>query len=170
MKQRKIMYKTLFPDFDNQANIWIYGLNKQISNEEKIIVEKYLSEFVSTWKSHGDEVTGDYRILFNRFIVIAAKTSGISGCSIDSSIKIFKELNQKHGLDALNLNLVYYRSDNQIKSVRRSEFANLIQLSEITTDTLVFDTSIQSLQQLRDGKFEIAARDSWHISLFKKVA
>lgn len=164
------MYKTLFPDFDDQSKIWIYGLNKQISNKEKIIVEKYLSEFISTWKSHGDEVTGDFKLLFDRFIIIAAKTSGISGCSIDSCIKIFKELKQKFGLDALDLNLIYYRWENQIKSVKRFEFTNLIQSSEITPDTVVFDTSIQSLHQLRNGKFEIAARDSWHIGLFEEVA
>lgn len=164
------MYKTLFPDFDDQAKIWIYGIYRQITDQDKMTIKKYLDEFVATWKSHGDEVTGDYTLLFDRFIIIAAKTSDVSGCSIDSSVRVFKDLKNKHGINALDLNLVFFRSGNHIKCVKRFEFASLNQSDNITPETLVFDTSIQSLYQLRQGKFEVQVGDSWHANLSKKVA
>ena len=36
------MYKTLFPDFDDQAKIWIYGIYRQITDQDKMTIKNYL--------------------------------------------------------------------------------------------------------------------------------
>lgn len=164
------MYKSLFPNFEDQSRIWIYGLSRQLINREDIIVKNYLNNFIKTWKSHGDDVTGAYEILLNRFVIITAQTSSVSGCSIDSSVSIFKELHKKYKLNVLDLDLVFYRDVEEIKSVKRLEFDHLIRTHEITLDSIVFDTTIQTLGLLRQGQFELPVRNSWHINLIKNVA
>ncbi len=164
------MNKSLFKDYSGNSTIWIYGFDKELSDREVTIVRDYFDNFVQSWKSHGDVVTGTYELLFDRFLILCAKTSGVSGCSIDSSVSIFKELRDKHVLNALDQDLIFYRESLEINSVRRIGFEELVREGKITLDTPVFDTTIQNLEQLQEGKFEIPLRDSWHMDLIRKVA
>ena len=164
------MYNSLLSTFDNDARIWIYGFSKQLNGNDKKIVGNVLDQFVKSWKSHGDDVTGAFSLIYDRFAILAAESSGVSGCSVDSSVGIFKELRNKHALDALNLNLIFYRVDDKIESVTRPEFSDMVKAGKIAIETTVFDTSIRSLDQLKEGKFEIPVKNSWHINLIRKVA
>ena len=164
------MYNSILSTFDNNALIWIYGFSKKLSGNDKKVVADALDHFVKSWKSHGDDVAGAFSLIYGRFVILAAKSSGVSGCSVDSSIHIFKELRNKNALDALNLNLVFYRVDEEIESVPRTEFSNMVKAGKISLETTVFDTSILSISQLREGKFELPVKNSWHVNLIRKVA
>ena len=164
------MYNSILSAFDNDARIWIYGFSKQLNGNDKKIVGNVLDQFVKSWKSHGDDVTGAFSLIYDRFAILAAKSSGASGCSVDSSVGIFKELRNKHALDALNLNLIFYRVDDKIESVTRPEFRDMVKAGNIALETTVFDTSILYISQLREGKFELPVRNSWHVRLIREVA
>ncbi len=139
------MYKSIFPGYHEESKIWIYGFSRPVNNHESEIIKQYLDTFIQNWKSHGDKVQGACEFLHNRFVIIAAHIPGVSGCSIDSSVDVFKQLKDTYNLDALNLHNVYYRNNEGIQSVARNEFNNLIQAGEITMETIVFDTSLQTV-------------------------
>jgi hypothetical protein len=161
------MIKQLFPDFANNAIIWIYSFDSDLDKKDILIVEQALARFIKSWKSHGTPVRGDYAILFNRFVFLCADaTVNVSGCSIDSSVRVFKELYQKHNLNALDINIVFYKDKNNILSVNRFEFQKLINQGKINQDTIVYNTSIHSLGELRAGFFESKLKDCWHSKVF----
>ena len=165
------MYENLFTDFKDDSRIWIYGFNRKLNPDESNIVIKQLDEFVKNWKSHGDEVNGSFELVHQQIIVLcASQDTKVSGCSIDSSIRIFKDFQVKHGLNALNFNLLYYRDQNEIKTISRDQLSHLALKNAIDSNTIVFDMTLQNLGDLRSGKFEIRMRDSWHKNIFLKVA
>ncbi len=156
----------MFNNLSDESKIWVYGFKDELNTQQKGIVAQALDNFVSQWKSHGDEVGGSYKLVESRFVILAVNES-ISGCSIDSSVQVFKDLKNYFGLDALNLNLIFYRDQNSIiQSVPRSDFAKLVSKKEIKADTSVFNTSFSTLGALRKNGFETKFSESWHYKVF----
>ena len=111
------MNSKIFSDYPDQARIWIYGFSNELSPAEQELVQQKLNEFISVWNSHGKDVKGAYSIWYDRFVILTASDTTVSGCSIDSSIEVFRKLKDKHFLDALDLNRIYYRNGNKIEAV-----------------------------------------------------
>ena len=167
------MYKiSFFADFSDKARLWIYGFTHPLSVREKRLVSLALDNFLKNWNSHGNPINGGTTLLYDQFVIIAANIpSSLSGCAIDASVSVFKRLRREYKLDALNLERIFYRADvdaETIHVVERSIFQQRITKGEISTDkVIVFDTLIQSLEELRQEKFEIPFSQSWHQTIFK---
>ena len=160
-----------FNQYDDDAHIWVYGFNRTFSALEKSAVEAALREFTAGWQSHGKKVSGDFLILHDRFVILAVPQKDfVSGCSIDSSVQVFRELNDSLGLDGLDAGLVFYRKNDTVAAIDRPGFQNLIDRGEIKSDTIVFDSSIQTVGELRAGKFERPLSGSWHAVYFSLSA
>ena len=158
---------SIFPQFTNNANVWIYGFTQPLSDSEKNIVQNALKDFVSNWNSHGQPVNGDFLVLYNKFAILGEESSdGISGCSIDSSVRVFKYLKERHGLDALNHNLIHYRCHEDIISTERAIFQELISAGKIIDETIVFDTTVRTVGDIRNGLWEARFSASWHARAF----
>jgi hypothetical protein len=156
-----------FSEFNDNAKVWIYAFDNPLSETDKRTVEDELNQFVSDWNSHGAAVKGKFIIVYNRFVILTAKcAAGISGCSIDSSVKAIKRIREKYNLNALDQQLVHYREGLEINCVERSRFQELISSGKINEDTLVFNNTIQSLGELRAGLWETKAGKSWHVNAF----
>ena len=155
-----------FENLPDESRIWIYGFVHSLNDEQYSIVKDRLERFKSEWLYHGASVTGDYDIIENQFVIIATNEA-ISGCSIDSSVAVFKELKQNTGLNALNQNLVYYREHEDVKSVNRDEFQQLVNKGIITGDTIVFNLMLNHLGSYKSGNFQIKFKYSWHSKAFK---
>ena len=114
-------------------------------------------------------VTGGYEILYDRFVAVAGYcTDGLSGCSMDSCVANFKALKARFGLDGLNRGLVFYRdSRGNVQSTSRPTFQQKIDSGEITPQTNVFDTTVQTIGQLRSGSFEMTLEKCWHARAFR---
>ena len=88
---------------------------------------------------------------------------GVSGCSMDSYGRALQSLREEHQVDALETDLVFYvRSDGEIEAVDHLDFFSLVEQGKVTEDTLVFDTLLQALGDLRQGRFLKPFKDSWH--------
>ena len=159
----------MFKEFSDYSRIWIYGFERTLSSEEVKIVKSHLDNFINVWHSHKERVIGAYEILYNQFVILAAETS-ISGCSIDSSIHVFKKLKNEYQLNALNQNLVYYKDETGVSTLSRDEFQTLVDLDKINYETIVFNPTIYMLGVFRAGQWELPFYKSWHSLVFKKSA
>ncbi len=160
----------MFPHMSDQARIWIYGFNRSLTPNEQRVVRGYLDAFIREWKSHGSDVDGDYRLLYDRFVIIAAEST-VSGCGIDKSVHLFQDLKQHYNLDALDLGLIFFRnSEGVIKSVDRPTFQTMLNRGDVNTQTIVFNNSLTELGQLRTGMWETTFELSWHARAFRKSA
>ncbi len=168
MREELVHHLKPFEDFPDDTRLWVYGFEAALDDPMKNKVVDQLRRFLPTWAAHGMPVDGAYSMLHDRFVFLAGRCSdGISGCSIDSSVKSFKELKKKYDIDALNRSLVFFRTaDGTIESLGRVEFQAEVDAGRITDTTVVFDPTIQTLGDLREGRFDTTFGDCWHARVF----
>ncbi len=159
---------TLFPEFPDDARVWVYALSEPLSDDARTRVSERLDAFVGNWQSHGVPVTGAYAIAENRFVLITGYVpDGISGCSTDSSVRVMKELREEHDIDGFDRSLVFFRdSKGTVQAVKRADFKALVDAGQVDGNTVVFDTTIQFIGDLRRGGFETSFGKSWHATAF----
>jgi len=153
----------------DDARLWVYGFRDPLDNANREIVQERLNAFVAEWLTHGADVQGAWAFVEDRFVVVAGHNpTGVSGCSIDSSVHNFKWLRDGYNLNALDRNLIFFRDgDGGVTSLDRASFQAEIDAGRVGTDTVVFDTTIQKLGDLQAGRFEVPLADGWHARAFK---
>lgn len=157
-----------FQSLPDSAPLWLYAFEKTLADDERHMVSDRLEAFLAEWHSHNVDVEGAFMIVYDRFVIISgASRDGLSGCSIDSSVENFKFFRNEHGLDALNRSLVHFRdSDGLISSLERPAFKTAVDSGRCGSQTIVFDLTVQTLGELRAGRFEIPLADAWHAKAF----
>jgi len=165
------MSDTILSEFNPDARIWIYGFTHSLNRRQSDTVHEIFKRFIAGWFSHGNKVAGAYTLLNDRFLVLCiSQQSVISGCSIGASVNVLKDLHRDHALDALNVDLIYFKSDDAIQIASRYELQNLYDQGVIDDNTIVFDTAIETLGDLRNGFFEKRIKHSWHRTLIRKAS
>ena len=158
----------LFPAFPDDSKLWIYALAQPLSGVEGELVATKLSAFLKEWSSHGTPVHGAFEIIENRFVLIAGFVEGgVGGCSTDSMVRVMKELRETSHIDGFDRSLVFFRdAKGTVQAVRRLDFQALVSAGQVDADTTVFDTTIQTVGDLRRGGFETTFARSWHAGAF----
>lgn len=154
--------------FPNSSQIWIYGFSEPLTQSGREQIHGTLQAFCSAWNSHGVPVPSEFVLVEDRFVILVADGSqDVSGCSIDSSVRAFKDIRDTHGLDGLNRSLVFYRDlTGETQAVPYQDFQELVDKGEVGMETPVFDTTLTHLRQLREGLFELPYHRSWHSRSF----
>ena len=157
-----------FEHLSNNARVWVYVFKTELNPEQESIVKSKFDQFVSAWQCHGSELTGAYELIENKVLVLAVEeANSVSGCSIDSSVRVLKQLKEEHGIDALDQTLIHYRRGDDLETVNRSIFDTLCKAGDISDETKVIDPLLTSMADLRSGKLEKDFSQSWHARAFK---
>jgi hypothetical protein len=151
------------------SKIWIFPAASDFSKEQSGEFEEAFSVFIRDWKAHGHQVTADFEIFADRFVVVAANESEVraSGCSIDALTRSVQELLQSLGLGIASVSDVFYREGGDIQQVSRLDFTQLAGASKISSETHVFDLTISDLGSYIEGRLERPFAESWHAKAFK---
>jgi sugar phosphate isomerase/epimerase len=104
----------MFVPFDtlpDNARVWVYPISRTLNDQEADQLEAMLESFVQKWLSHQREVHGSGLVLENRFVVLAADESmtDVSGCSIDSSVRFIREVEQAFGVSCFDRSHIYFQ-------------------------------------------------------------
>ncbi len=156
--------------FNDSSKVWIYQSSRIFLISEALEMEDMLQDFVSNWKSHGAPVKGFANLFFGRFIVLMADetATGVSGCSTDSSVHIIKAIEKKYNTDMFNRQLLSFIVKDKIEQLPLSQIPYAISNNFIDENTLYFDNSITTKQQLETG-WIVAAGHSWLKKMFSAV-
>lgn len=105
-----------FEEMSKTSRIWIYPADRELTAEEISTAENILLEFCSQWKAHGHALETSFRIVFNRFILLAAdeEKAAASGCSIDSSVHIIQKIGLLLKTDFFDRTRIPFLKDHQI--------------------------------------------------------
>ncbi len=162
--------RDIFPGAPESARVWVFALARELSPPELALVTERLDGFVGAWKSHGAPVRGAYQIVENRFVLIAGYVDdGVSGCSTDSMVRVMKDLKQQHNIDGFDRTVVFFRdADGAARAVTRDEFQKLVESGAVGDETIVFDPTIQTVADLRGGRFETTFARAWHATAFSR--
>ncbi|SJN33317.1 ABC transporter ATPase [Sphingobacterium sp. JB170] len=150
--------------------VWIYQSSRFFNLSEKQRVEEILEGFVTQWTAHGNQLAGSFEIRDSLFIVLVVDETKamVTGCSIDKSVHLLKQIEDELGLKLFDRLVVAYRdraAQGDIKLVSRDAFQALIDSKEIDQDTIVFNNMITSVDELNEN-WEVPLKCSWHAKVF----
>jgi len=153
--------------FSPQSRVWIYQSDRKFSQSEETAILNKLEGFTTQWKAHGNELLASAEIRYGFFIILTVDETqaNVTGCSIDSSVRIIKEIEQEYNVDLFNRFNLAYRVNNEVVVNSKEDFETLVNIKQITPDTIVFNNMVQTLAEL-ESKWEVAFRDSWHSTVF----
>ena len=151
----------------DDAYIWIFGVSPALDEAGEVKMLQRVDAFLDKWAAHGAPIDSARDLIEGTFLVIAAaKTSERSGCSIDRLFGTLRQLESDLGVAILDANRVFFRhGDGRADSMTRSEFRD-----KADAHTIVFDTTVESLREIRSHAWERRAEDSWHRDLLKRPA
>lgn len=155
----------------DDSRVWIYGLDRDLSDSEVAQVTDELEAFFTDWSSHGRHVSGEAAVVDNRFVVIGAHipSGDISGCGIDKSIRVLKSLSDEIGFGWDTSLNVFYAADDGVQMASRAEFRQAAAEKSVSGSTPVYDLTAQTLGDLRHAGLLRPAAESWHAGAFKLV-
>lgn len=157
-------------DFDSlkdTSRVWIYQCFRELSNDEIFGLKEKLKTFITDWNSHGKELKASYKIIYNRFIVLAVDENynEVSGCSIDASVNLIKQLETYLSTDLMNKLNVSFKDNQNINIVSMSDFQKFAKEGKITSSTVVFNNMVRTKAEF-EKNWEVMATNSWHKRFF----
>jgi hypothetical protein len=160
-----------FEELPEDARVWIYQANRNLTETEKRKIEDVLTSFVSGWKAHGAELSASFKIAYQRFIVIAVDTNTNlpSGCSIDSSVAVLKEIEKAFAIDLFNrTDIPFLEEGGTVRTVPLIEIKRMIVEGKIHRNSMTFNNLVESKDGL-DESWLVTAGESWLKRFFDQV-
>jgi hypothetical protein len=157
-------------EFSSHSRVWVYQSDRKLTDAEALQIQVLLDNFTTGWTAHNNQLLAKAEIRYNRFLILFVDESqaGASGCSIDKSVNFMKQLEQQFGINLFDRFNLAYRDGEEVLSVPRHQFEELIKQGKINTETIVFNNLAQNVTELQT-KWEVPFKDSWHIQLFKDL-
>jgi hypothetical protein len=149
------------------SRVWIYQADRILQAEEAAAIQQQLNTFTASWEAHGKSLAAIGEIRYNRFIILAVneEQAGATGCSIDKSVALMKNIEQQYGINLFDRMQIAYQDGGEIKTCSKTDFKTLIASGEVDENTLVFNNLIQTHQEL-ENNWEIPLKQSWHGRVF----
>lgn len=156
-----------FENLPADARLWIYQSGRPFTADEVVHIQKTLASFVDNWTAHSRQLAGGFDIRYNLFLIVGIdeQMAMASGCSIDKSVHIMRQLEQELKISLLERMIFAYKKDGVVLSVTKKEFESKLQSGEITEDTIVFNNLVDRKSDLAN-KWEVPLKDSWHKQVF----
>jgi hypothetical protein len=149
-------------DFKDNSRVWIYQSSRLFSVGEALEMENMLKTFAANWKSHGSPVKGFANLFFGQFIVLMADetTTGVSGCSTDSSVHLIKSIEEKYKVQMFDRQNLAFVVKDKIQLLPLSQLEYAVENNFINADTLYFNNTVLSKKEMVE-KWIVPVKDSW---------
>ncbi|MET3112501.1 hypothetical protein AAKU52_000212 [Pedobacter sp. CG_S7] len=150
-----------------QSKVWVYQSDRELTGPEVEAIQQQLNVFTEQWKAHGHQLAAVAKVLYSFFIVfiVDEKTANVTGCSIDASVRIVKDIEQTYHLDLLNRFNMAYKIGDKVVATNKEDFETLVNIKKIGPKTMVFNNMVQTLAEF-ETKWEIPFEKSWHSTVF----
>lgn len=162
------MPQVRFEELPEDARVWIFSAERALAPDEKDRLLAHVDRFIGQWAAHDLPLTAGRELRYDRFLFVAVdqRMAGPSGCSIDALVRQMRGLEQELGVELVNHGPVVFRAGDEIRRVRRDQFAALASAGEVGPQTTVFDNTLTRLGDVRSGRWETPAADAWHARAF----
>ncbi|WP_145856275.1 ABC transporter ATPase [Pedobacter suwonensis] len=153
--------------FSPQSRVWIYQSDRKFTSGEETEILNKLTAFTNQWKAHGNELLAKAEIRYGFFIILIVdeRRAGVTGCSIDSSVRLMKEIEQEYHVDLFNRFNIAYKVNGEVVVNNKEDFETLVNIKQVTPETTVFNNMVQNLAEL-ETKWEVPFKNSWHSTVF----
>ncbi len=162
------MPRVAFAELPGDARVWIFSAARKLTEPEQTRLLAEVDAFIDQWGAHAVPLVAGRNLVYDQFLFIAVdqRAAGPSGCSIDALVRRMQELQRELGVELVNHAPVLFRQGEAIARVPRDAFARLAEAGAVGPDTTVFNNTLTSLGEVRAGRWEVPASDSWHARAF----
>jgi hypothetical protein len=158
-----------FDQLPDRSRLWVFPGSRRVLETEAARLLAATDDFLTGWTAHGAPLPAGREWRFDRFLFVAVDeaAAGASGCSIDALVRSVRALEREVDVRLSDNAPVWFRSSSgAIECVSRQEFQRLADESAVGPDTIVFDNTVQTAGALREGRWEVPAKRSWHGEAF----
>jgi hypothetical protein len=152
-----------FRKMADHSRIWVYQADRKLNKVELTFVNDVLEKFCEQWNSHGSLMPSSFDIRFDQVIILAVDESslGASGCSIDSSVRTLKTIEQELGINLLDQGKVgILNAERTLQVSQALGIKSKVTEGIIQADTIVLNPVVQRKSDL-ENNWLISAKDSW---------
>lgn len=150
-----------FEELPKSARVWIYQGDKQIPEGSKPEIEQALKSFADRWSAHGHPLKASFQILYDRFIVLAADEAfyAPSGCSIDDSVRVIREIGAKTGVDFFDRSKVLFLAGDSVNEIPMKDLKEKYSLNIWSPASITFNTLAATVGEL--DQWLVEAGNTW---------
>ncbi|MCH6232732.1 hypothetical protein [Cognataquiflexum rubidum] len=162
------MYKP-FDQMPANARIWTYTSNRRLDKSELEILSSRLSAFCELWNTHGALMPTSFEIRFDQVIILAVDESqlGASGCSIDSSVRVLRDIENELDIDLLNQGKVsFIKSEGDLEVNPILGIKSKVTEGILQAETIVLNPVVKNKADL-ENNWKIKAKESWLNKFFE---
>ncbi|WP_129714616.1 ABC transporter ATPase [Pedobacter sp. SYP-B3415] len=155
--------------FSPQSRVWVYQSNRRLSDDEARNIQHKLDDFTASWKAHERPLLARAEVRYNFFIILIVDEmqAPVTGCSIDTSVRMIKEIEQEYSIDLFDRFNIAYKHQDQVIVNTKEDFETLVNINQVSDSTIVFNNMVQTLEEL-ETKWELPFSESWHAVVFSK--
>lgn len=149
-------------DLPDEARLWIYVADRQLSEAEVAKANAALSAFAKQWTAHRRELSAYGDVVYGRFVRLAVDESaaGASGCSIDASVHFLQRLGTELGVDFFERMTFFADNGEGFLPYPRDKFAAAYARNDLKDSSPVVDTLVDTKGKYESG-FVKALAESW---------
>ena len=153
--------------FSPQSKVWIYQSNRLFTSTDLAYLNDTLAAFTESWTAHTQQLKAGYEIKYGHFIVLIVDETltGASGCSIDKSVHLMKEIEQKLNIDLFDRFQIAWKNVNDLAISTKTEFEQLAETGIVNNQTIVFNNLVKDYAEYQ-AAWETPLANSWHARVF----
>jgi len=146
------------------ARTWVYTANRILTDRESNFLLQRIDPFLNEWSSHGTPLKAACQVFDHAIVVVVVENGweAASGCSIDKSVRVLKELEQELNISLFDRLLILYKqsSSSSLQLLPLASFKSKLATGEISPEGFVVNTQLESLAELEDQLW-MPIKDSW---------
>lgn len=149
------------------ARLWVYQSDRNLSKTEIEWVRQRTQLFLDQWAAHGQGLTASYLLEHDQFLILMVdeRHEAASGCSIDASVSLIRELEQYLGNSFLDRSKVAILKDNKVQLLPLNGIKKAIAEGVILPNTSVFNNSVCTFGEWK-SQWQQPASSSWMARFF----
>ncbi|MBI5154759.1 hypothetical protein HZA57_05935 [Candidatus Poribacteria bacterium] len=154
-----------FGALDDSARVRVVPLGTALSGERTAPLLGVLRELLQQWHTSGLIDAGAAAVIAEgRFLLIAYEPShgDVSGCTKDSLTHVLLNFEAQLGVPLVNTPRVMIELDGEFQLMSPREFKSLRVAGRVSGSTRVYDHLVQTLGDVRAGRFQTTCDSSWY--------
>jgi hypothetical protein len=159
-----------FEKLNPESRVWVYQGSRSFTPEELNGVTHALRSFCEQWNAHGQALRSSFKVEKNQFVIMAVDEDfhNPSGCSIDSSVGVLRQIHAATGVDLLDRTRAPFYIDDKVILFPLSEVKSGFASGRLQASTITFNTLASTKAEL-DSKWEIPVEKSWMTKYLSKT-
>jgi hypothetical protein len=133
-----MIFSTLSPT----SKVWVYISFNSLDSNLKEKIKLSFNTFISSWKSHGNQVKAQMKFIKNNVLVVGAQHQGahICGRAVDDQVRWVDRISKDCNVDLLNRNNIAFLFSDSLQIYDFKNIAELVNDGTISSSTLCINS------------------------------